>query len=91
MGRRNNDDSYYRYVDTSANSTSDTKSRVIDNRILFNRIKAVIVLAIIALFFYFIIDKIIDSSQAKNAIKFKDNLTVEFLAKRKLSDFIDNI
>ena len=91
MGRRNNDDSYYRYVDTSANSTSDTKSRVLDNRILFNRIKAVIVLAIIALFFYFIIDKIIDSSQAKNAIKFKDNLTVEFLAKRKLSDFIDNI
>ena len=91
MGRKNNDDSYYRYVDTSANSTSDTKSRVIDNRILFNRIKAVIVLAIIALFFYFIIDKIIDSSQAKNAIKFKDNLTVEFLAKRKLSDFIDNI
>ena len=91
MGRKNNDDSYYRYVDTNTNSTFDAKNRGIDNHILFNRIKAIIVIAIIALFFFFIINKIIDSSQAKNAIKFKENLTVEFLAKRKLSDFIDSI
>ena len=89
MGKkRNSDDNYYRYVDTS--TTSDTR-RPIDKRVMFNRIKAVIVLAIIAFSVWAIVDKVSESSQAQNAVEFKENKYVEFLAKRNLSDFIEKI
>lgn len=89
MGKkRNNDDNYYRYVETS--TTSDTKRKV-DKQIIFNRIKAVIVLAIIAFSVWAIVNRVKNSAQAKSNIDYKSNLTVEFLAKRNLSDFIENM
>ena len=89
MGKkRNNDDNYYRYVEDT--STSDTKIKI-DKRVLLNRIKAVIVIAIIAFSIWALVNRIRNSASSKSNIKYKENLTIEFLAKRNLSDFIENM
>ena len=89
MGKKiNNDDNYYRYVET--NTTSDTKNKI-DKRILMNRIKAVIVLAIIAFSVWALVNRIKNSASSKSNIEYKQNLNVEFLAKRNVSDFIEKM